>query len=186
MDDPYDPTEEFGNDRITEVSIGKNSLISINIALYVSESQEYAGRDKQDVKNKSKEELAKEVIDERYRLPEVQKLSEELVNGFPLDESLVVQAALWQRGVVGLHLFRDGNHRTGLRSLRELFEANGIETYGDPLPDELREKNESAIELSKEVRLDERFTEGKDYTEKEMYKKDKLFGVWLSYFSEVL
>lgn len=175
-----------GEKQITEVPLNRDSLISINIALYVSKNQEYAGRKEIDIEEASSEELAKAVVDERYTISEVRDLSEEVINRFPLGESLTVQAALWQRAIVGLHLFRDGNHRTGLRSLRDILEMNGIETYKKPLKRELRERSEKTMKLSRGVRLREKFSEGKTYTGEEMYEKDELFGIWISYFSEVL
>jgi hypothetical protein len=186
--DPCDPPDEFGDDepRIEEIQLGKDSLISINIALYVSEEQEYAGRRDIDIDEATNEELARAVVDERFTIGGVRDLSGELIDSFPYEESLTVQAALWQRAVVGLHLFRDGNHRTGLRSLRDILEMNDIELYKEPLGEKLRKRNEKAIELSRGTRLREKFTEGKTYTGNEMYQKDELFGVWLSYFSEVL
>jgi len=172
--------------RITEVPLDENSLISINIALYLAEDQVYPEFEDVDLEEATDEKLADAVVDGRYSISEVREISGELVDRFPTDESLTVQAALWERAVAGLHLFRDANHRTGLRSLREILSANGIEMYGDPLGDELREKNEKVIELSKKVRQRERTTEGKDYRGQEMYEKDELFGIWLSYFNGVL
>lgn len=174
--------------RITEVPLDENSLISINIALYVAENQVYPEFEDVDVdlEDATDEELADAVVDGRYSIWEVREISGELVDRFPTDESLTVQAALWERAVAGLHLFRDANHRTGLRSLREILSANGIEMYGDPIGDELREKNEKVIELSKKVRQRQKTTEGRDYRGQEMYEKDELFGIWLSYFNSVL
>jgi len=179
-------TDGHGDSRITEVQLDENSLISINIALYVAEDQVYPEFEDVDLEDATDEELAEAVVDGLYSISEVREISGELVDRFPTDEPLTVKAALWVRAVAGLHLFRDANHRTGLRSLRDILSANGIEMYGDPLGDKMQKKNERVIELSKRVRQRERTTEGKEYRGQEMYEKDELFGIWLSYFNGVL
>ena len=84
-------------------------------------------------------------------------------------------------------MFKDANHRTGLRSLREIMLANGIDMYGDPLSDKLRAKNEKMIEESTRVREEMRWTKREKIGEQRgIYEKDELFWIWYSYFRDVL
>lgn len=220
MVDIYDPAERLSTDggerQITDVPFNQNSLISFNLALYLTKGQKYPefeGLEKEVrdelieidnidelaevIKDELYHELAVAVVDNRYiretvdisdSYEEAREITTTLIEDFPMDESVVVQAALWQRALVMLHLFNDANHRTGLSSLRDLLEHNDVETFGDPLREGLREKNEKTIETSKEKRNWEKFTNGKSIEDikENPYEKDSVFGVWVYYFSQVL
>lgn len=134
------------------------------------------------------ENMARAVVDDRYTVPEVYEVTEELVESFPREEPVTIQAALWQRAIVMLHMFDDGNHRTGFRSVRMMIEENDLEMDRDLFDEDLEELSERTIETSKRARQKLRITEGIDLDDvrKNPYERKDVFGVWLTYFQEIL
>ncbi|WP_255194091.1 Fic family protein [Natronobeatus ordinarius] len=99
-----------------------------------------------------------------------------VLDGFPTDEPLVEQCALWMHAVVGKHFFPDANHRTAIVLLRQLLRDNGIDPGEWPI-ERTKEARRESHEVCREippVRLDA------------LYERDELYGVWKRYFEEVL
>lgn len=100
----------------------------------------------------------------------------EVVRRFPKDEPLADQCAHWVHAIAGRHFFPDANHRTAIALLRTLLRDNGVTPGKWPVETTRRtsirsHKVRGEIE---NVRLDT------------LYRKDRLFLVWLLYFKEVL
>lgn len=134
------------------------------------------------------EHLVRAVVDERHTISEVYEATEKLVESFPRGEPVEVQAALWQRAIVMLHMFDDANHRTGFRSVRILLDENDVEMNVDPFDDTLRKLNERTIESSKDARKKLRITQRVDLDDvrDEPFERKDVFGVWLTYFQRIL
>lgn len=95
---------------------------------------------------------------------------------FPTDEPLVEQCALWMHAIVGKHFFSDANHRTAVALLRKLLRENGI-VHGAWSLERLkaaRDRSHDVRQDIEQVRLDT------------LYRRDKLYEVWLEFFQEEL
>lgn len=94
----------------------------------------------------------------------------------PLEWPLHEQCAGWMHAVVGKHFFPDANHRTAVALLRRLLDENGIE-YAPWSLDRLEEARKESHTVRREVetvRLDT------------LYRKDRLYEVWLQFFNDEL
>ncbi|MFB6161978.1 MAG: hypothetical protein ABEJ86_00850 [Halococcoides sp.] len=99
-----------------------------------------------------------------------------VLSDFPTDDRICEQCAGWMHAVAGRHFFPDANHRTAVVLLRRLLRENGI-TPGTWPADRTRETVIRSHRVRAEidnVRLDT------------LYRRDRLFLVWLLYFKCVL
>jgi len=99
-----------------------------------------------------------------------------ILREFPTDAPLHEQCAGWMHAVAGRHFFPDANHRTALALLRKLLKDNGIPPGAWP-PDISKQTviySHRVREEIENIRLDT------------LYKKDRLFLVWLLYFKTIL
>jgi len=180
MDDPYDPTDEFGDDdepRIENIPFGKGFLISVNIGLLKADPTGYSEFD--DIFADPEEVTPEDVVlNHKYSVSDVRELTGEIINQFPVEEDLVSQSALWARGVVGMHFFYNANHRTALASLRRLLHKNNLKTFENPFGEELGEETDSLISELSDI--------NENIGEDDMYEKDEIYAVWCSYFEESL
>jgi prophage maintenance system killer protein len=95
---------------------------------------------------------------------------------FPVSWPLTEQCAGWMHAVVGKHFFPDANHRTAVVMLRRLLDENGIE-YTPWSVDRLeaaRDDSHTVRDEIENVRLDT------------LYRKDRLYDVWLEFFEDEL
>lgn len=95
---------------------------------------------------------------------------------FPFDDPLHEQCAGWMHAVAGKHFFPDANHRTALASLRRLLRENGI-TPGRWPPTLSKQTVLRSHEVRREI---------EDVRLNTLYRRDKLFLVWVLYFKTVL
>lgn len=100
----------------------------------------------------------------------------DVLRGFPVDDPLHEQCAAWMHAVAGRHYFPDANHRTAMALLRKLLRDNGI-----PHDNWSRELTLRTTVQSHEVR-----GEIEKITQQTLYRRDRLFLVWLLYFKNVL
>lgn len=100
----------------------------------------------------------------------------ELFRQFPVAEPLHDQCAGWMHAVAGKHFFPDANHRTALATLRELLRTNGITPGKWPasISTQTVIHSHQVRARIEPVRLDT------------LYRKDRLFLLWLLYFKTVL
>lgn len=98
-----------------------------------------------------------------------------ILREFPFDEPFLTQCAHWMRAFTGLHLFPDGNHRTGMYLLQILLKYNNIDD--EPLPgDDLSLYR--TILRSKLIRLLQLDSIGL----RDLWRKDEYFVHWHRYF----
>lgn len=99
-----------------------------------------------------------------------------VLRDFPTDAPLHEQCAGWMHAVAGKHFFPDANHRTALALLRELLRENGLPPGKWPAG-----ISERTVLHSHNVRAEI------DPVELDtLYRKDRLFLIWLLYFKTVL
>ena len=96
---------------------------------------------------------------------------------FPFDEPFISQCAHWMRAFTGLHLFPDGNHRTGMYLLQILLKDNGIDDSSLPGDDLLLYR---AVLRSKLIRLLQLNSIGL----RDLWRKDEYFVHWRRYFRD--
>ena len=99
-----------------------------------------------------------------------------VLSQFPRHWPVKAQCAGWMHAVVGKHFFPDANHRTAVALLRRLLDENGI-GYERWSRDRLRTARDESHSVRREidtVRLDT------------LYRKDRLYDVWLDFFDEEL
>lgn len=101
---------------------------------------------------------------------------EKVLDRFPLNDCVYNQCAGWMHAVAGKHFFPDANHRTAIAILRELLRDNGIPPGRWPL-----DISTKTVIRSHNVR---RNTEPVELDT--LYRRDKLFLVWVLYFKMVL
>ena len=103
-----------------------------------------------------------------------------LLAEFPKTVTVVDQCAHWMRAVVGLHLFPDANHRTGMATLSRLVLSNDIIDTDHPWPGP-PETIGKAVLFSKIQRyLSPRVTFST------LWKRDTLYWHWNQYFDALL
>lgn len=95
---------------------------------------------------------------------------------FPLNAPLHEQCAGWMHAVAGKHYFPDANHRTALALLRTLLHENDLPPgrWQTELSRQTVIRSHVVRQEIKSVRLNT------------LYRRDKLFLVWLLYFKTVL
>lgn len=168
MDNSENPSD--GEKRITEVSLKVDDVIQTNMEFFGDDEAEYEDAHAfthLDTRRKIK-------LDEGKR-----KDLSKVIEGFPTDEPLVSQSALWMRAMVGLHFFPDANHRTAMATLRGMMKDNGIEPF-EP-SGTVEEMTIEVLDRSKELRRHDVDVDMGNY-----YEKDRLYEVWLDYFDTVL
>jgi len=180
MFDPYDPTDEFktdgGETRIEQIPMKGESVVGFNFGLYRREDQDYDLRSSKSLSHGGVSRRS--VVHPHHTYGKATHLISEFFDEFPTDIIFLEQAGLWMRWFSGMHFFEDGNHRTGIASLRRAAEANNIEE--PPKFDEVdREVTETALDASKAVREDV------DVSQEMMFVRDDLYEVWRSYFELV-
>lgn len=99
-----------------------------------------------------------------------------VIREFPTDDPLYDQCAGWMHAVAGRHFFPDGNHRTALALLRKLLHDNGITPGRWPV-----DISERAVIHSHRIR-----GEIENVRLDTLYKRDRLFLIWILYFKTVL
>lgn len=99
-----------------------------------------------------------------------------LMRRFPINHSLCEQCAGWMHAVAGRHFFPDANHRTALALLRKLLKDNGI-VPGQWPPQVLRETVIRSHKVRKEI---------EDIRLDTLYRRDRMFLVWILFFKTVL
>lgn len=95
---------------------------------------------------------------------------------FPRDDPLVEQCAGWVHAIAGRHFFPDANHRTAIATLRTLLRQNGIAPGRWPthLSKEATIRSHTVREEIENICLDT------------LYRRDRMFLVWVLYFKQVL
>lgn len=99
-----------------------------------------------------------------------------VISEFPTDAPLNEQCAGWMHAVAGKHFFPDANHRTAIATLRRLLRENGI-----PPGDWPARLSEQTVLHSHRVRR-----EVDAVRLDTLYRRDRLWLVWLLYFNTVL
>lgn len=99
-----------------------------------------------------------------------------LVRDFPTDVPIDEQCASWIHAVVGREFFPDANHRTAVASLRELLRENGMQPGRWP----------PAVTRATAVRSHRIRKETANVCLDTLYRRDRLFLVWVLYFKTVL
>lgn len=100
----------------------------------------------------------------------------QVLRGFPTDEPVREQCALWMHAVVGKHFFPDANHRTAVAMLRTLLSSNGIwyKRWSVDRLQEARQQSHTVRENIEPVRLDT------------LWRRDRLYDVWFDFFKTEL
>jgi len=167
-----DESENADNDaRIKEVPLSPDDILETNFAIYNSG---YAYRIGRNIEPETPEDL---ILKNAYTPDDVRDISADIIEKFPEEEPVAVQSALWVRAFAGLHFFYDGNHRTGIATLRAMMEESGVLETFKPFED-FKPRTIAALDASKEER--------RWITRKEVYEKDSLYEVWRKYFEYVL
>ncbi|WP_058995935.1 hypothetical protein [Haloarcula sp. CBA1127] len=103
-----------------------------------------------------------------------------LLAEFPKIEPVTAQCAHWMRAIVGLHLFPDANHRTGMATLGRLVLSNDIIDVDHPWPGEPEEIGKAVLlskfhrHLASKVNLSS------------LWRRDTLYWHWYQYFDYLL
>jgi len=177
MDDPYDPTEEFGDDdesRITEVTVDVDKVITANMDEFKRSRREASDIEYEDPHSYTHLDTRRKIKLGKGARHDLRRI----IDDFPTDELLVEQSALWMHAIVGVHFFPDANHRTGMKTLRAMMDDNGISLF-QPFG-EVEDITMDALRRSKEER------KNVDVDMGNYYEKDNLYAVWRDYFNFVL
>lgn len=151
-------------DRITDISVFDSlSIKQANLDMLQNDKQKYGLV--ANSKHRTKRRILNVNGNRIYRI----------LREFPFDEPFLCQCAHWMRAFTGLHLFPDGNHRTGMYLLQILLKHNGLDD--SPLPgDDLSLYR--TILRSKLIRLLQLNSIGL----RDLWRKDEYFVHWHRYF----
>ncbi|WP_133304643.1 hypothetical protein [Halonotius aquaticus] len=151
-------------DRITDISVfDSRSVKQANLDMLENEKQTYGLI--LDDRHKTKRRILNVSGNRIYRI----------LREFPFDEPFLTQCAHWMRAFTGLHLFPDGNHRTGMYLLQILLKYNNIDD--NPLPGDDISLYRTILR-SKLIRLLQLDSVGL----RDLWKKDEYFAHWHRYF----